>query len=347
MADHNNNNDGIPPEQNFRALAAPFRHRPEMGNCEVLYHLGQIATSLNIKTPEHLPGDTNVPSKSQPEPSKVVTLRSGRVTTQTATAPKTSTIDTREERDKPPEAFPKAPQQAVVEQNLELDEEVEAEETPVDRSRTSSPPQTKQVPVKILVPQRTRKQQDDKQFGKFLDILKQLHINIPLVDALEQMPKYVKFMKDVLSRKIGITEYETVKMTQKSCQYLGKLPPKLQDPGSFTISCVIGNTYQGKALCDLGASINLMPSSIFRQLATGPAKPTTVTLQMLDRSIVKPEGKVEDLLVKVDKFIFPADFIILDYEVDTDVPIILGRPFLATRGVVINVQKGGTHNEST
>ncbi|XP_061351860.1 uncharacterized protein LOC133296819 [Gastrolobium bilobum] len=113
-------------------------------------------------------------------------------------------------------------------------------------------------------------------------------------------------------------------MTQESCKYLGKLPPKLQDPGSFTIPCVIGNTYQGKALCDLGASINLMPSSVFKQLATGPAKSTTVTLQMADRSIVKPEGKVEDLLVKVDRFIFPADFIILDYEADVDVPIILG-----------------------
>ncbi|XP_061338192.1 uncharacterized protein LOC133285049 [Gastrolobium bilobum] len=153
------------------------------------------------------------------------------------------------------------------------------------------------------------------------------------------MPKYVKFMKDILSKKRGITEYETVKMTQESCQYLGKLPPKLRDPGSFTIPCTIGNTYQSKALCDLGARINLMPSSVFKQLATGPAKPTTVTLQMADRSIVKPEGKVENLLVKVDKFIFPADFIILDYEADIDVPIILGRPFLATEGAVINVQK--------
>ncbi|XP_061349597.1 uncharacterized protein LOC133294857 [Gastrolobium bilobum] len=111
------------------------------------------------------------------------------------------------------------------------------------------------------------------------------------------MVKYVKLMKDVLSKKRGIEEYETVTMAQESCKYLGKLPPKLQDPGSFTIHCVIGNTYQGKALCDLGASINLMPSSVFKQLATGPAKPNSVTLLMADRSIVKPEGKVENLLV--------------------------------------------------
>ncbi|XP_061355427.1 uncharacterized protein LOC133299955 [Gastrolobium bilobum] len=154
------------------------------------------------------------------------------------------------------------------------------------------------------------------------------------------MPKYVKFMKDVLSKKRGIEEYETVTLTQESCKYLGKLPPKLQDPRSFTIPYVIGNTYQGKALCDLGANINLMPSSIFKQLATGPAKPTTVTLQMADGSIVKPAGKVEDLLVKVDRFIFPTDFIILDYEADVDVPIILGRSLPVTGGVVINMQKG-------
>ncbi|XP_061357299.1 uncharacterized protein LOC133301659 [Gastrolobium bilobum] len=129
-------------------------------------------------------------------------------------------------------------------------------------------------------------------------------------------------------------------MTQESCQYLGKLPPKLQDPGSFTIPCIIGNTYQGKALCDLGISINLIPLSVFKKLSTGPAEPTTVTLQMADRSIVKPEGKIEDLLVKVDKFILPTDFIILDYEADIDIPIILGRPFLATGGAVIDVQKG-------
>ncbi|XP_061354673.1 uncharacterized protein LOC133299250 [Gastrolobium bilobum] len=98
--------------------------------------------------------------------------------------------------------------------------------------------------------------------------------------------------------------------------------------------------YQGKTLCDLGANINLMLLSVFKQLSTGPAKPTTVTLQMADISIVKPEGKIEDLLVKVDKFILPADFIILDYEADVDVPIILGRSFLETGGAVINVQKG-------
>ncbi|KAH9770116.1 hypothetical protein KPL71_012262 [Citrus sinensis] len=95
-----------------------------------------------------------------------------------------------------------------------------------------------------------------------------------------------------------------------------------------------------KALCDLGASINLMPLSVFKQLGVGECRPTTVTLQLADRSHAYPEGKIEDVLVKVDKFIFPVDFIVLDFEADKEVPIILGRPFLATEKTLIDVQKG-------
>src|SRR5262245_4867092 len=190
-------------------------------------------------------------------------------------------------------------------------------------------------------PQRFEKQKQDNQFKRFLDVLKQLHINIPLVEALEQMPSYAKFMKDVLSKKRRFSEFETVALTKECSAILkNKLPPKLKDPGSFTIPCSIGNNYFGQALCDLGSSINLMPLSIFKKLYVGEARPTTVTLQLSDRFITYPEGKIEDVLVKVDKFIFPADFIVLDYEADRDVPIILGRPFLATGRALIDVQKG-------
>ncbi|XP_062080310.1 uncharacterized protein LOC133785064 [Humulus lupulus] len=114
----------------------------------------------------------------------------------------------------------------------------------------------------------------------------------------------------------------------------------MKDPGSFAIPCTIGNFYCGMALCDLGASINLMPMSIFKQLGIGEVRPTTVTLQLADRSLAHPDGKIEDVLVRVDKFIFPTDFIVLDYEADREVPIILGRPFLATGRTLIDVQKG-------
>ena len=109
-----------------------------------------------------------------------------------------------------------------------------------------------------------------------------------------------------------------------------KIPTKLKDPRSFTIPCSIGNRYAGRTLCDLGASINLMPLSVFKQLGVRECKPTTVTLQLADRSYAYPEGKIEDVLVKVDKFIFLVDFNVLDFEANKEVLIILGRPFLAT-----------------
>ncbi|XP_062093918.1 uncharacterized protein LOC133799948 [Humulus lupulus] len=195
--------------------------------------------------------------------------------------------------------------------------------------------------IKIPYPQRLRKNNLDKQFSKFLEIFKKLHINIPFAEALEKMPMYVKFMKDILAKKRKLEEYETMALTEECSAILQKkLPPKLKDPGSFNIPCSIGGSVETKALCDLGASVNLMPLSIFRRLKLGEARPTTVSLQMADRSIKHPRGVIEDVLVKVGKFIFPADFIILDMEEDANIPIILGRTFLATGRALIDVQKG-------
>ena len=114
----------------------------------------------------------------------------------------------------------------------------------------------------------------------------------------------------------------------------------MKDPGSFTIPCIIGGVEIQKALCDSGASINLMPLSVAKQLILGELIPTSITLQMADKSMVKPEGVLEDVLVIVGKFVFPVDFIILDMEEDSQVPLLLGRPFLATGAALIDMQKG-------
>ncbi|XP_062099872.1 uncharacterized protein LOC133805726 [Humulus lupulus] len=168
-------------------------------------------------------------------------------------------------------------------------------------------------------PQRFQKQQQDGQFRRFLDVLKKLHINIPLVEALEQMPNYVKFLNDILTKKRRLGEFEMVALTEGcSATLKNKIPPKLKDLGSFTIPISFGGR---------------------EKLGIGEARPTTLTLQLADRSMVHPEGKIEDVLIQVDKFIFPADFIILDYEEDRDVSIILGRPFLATERTFIDVEK--------
>ena len=118
------------------------------------------------------------------------------------------------------------------------------------------------------------------------------------------------------------------------------LPEKMKDPGSFTIPCTIGEFEFQKALCDSGVGIDLMSYSIAKKLSLGEITPTTVTLQMADRTLAKPEGIIEDVLVKVGKFFFPADFIILDMEEDSQVPLLLGRPFLATGAALIDMHKG-------
>ncbi|XP_024029348.1 uncharacterized protein LOC112093949 [Morus notabilis] len=190
-------------------------------------------------------------------------------------------------------------------------------------------------------PQRFQKKALDEQFEKFLNIFKRIHINIPFVDALEQMPNYAKFMKGVMSKKLKLEDYETVKLTEECSAIIKRqLSEKLKDPESFTIPCKIGGSTFERALCDLGASINLMPLSVLRKLGLGEVTPTTISLQMADRSITYPWGIIEDVLVKVDKFIFPVDFVVLDMEEDQEIPIILGRPFLATGRALIDVHSG-------
>ena len=196
-------------------------------------------------------------------------------------------------------------------------------------------------PPLIPSPQRLKKGKLEKQFAKFLDIFKKLHINIPFMDALENMPSYMKFMKKILANKNKLGEYQTIALTKECSAILQKkLPPKLKDPSSFAIPFSIGNSVAGKALCDLGASINFMPLSMFKKLKLGEAKPTTISLKLVDRSYQHPRGVIENVLVKVDKFLFSTDFVILDIEEDDKVPIILGRPFLATGKAQINVQEG-------
>ncbi|XP_038874876.1 uncharacterized protein LOC120067377 [Benincasa hispida] len=171
--------------------------------------------------------------------------------------------------------------------------------------------------VKVQLPpfsQRMKKKQDDeRQYYRFMELLKQLHINIPFTEAIKQMPKYAKFVKDMVSKKRSTGKFAMVALMKKSNTII---PPKMRDPGSFTIPCSIEGIYIDQALCDLGANINLI---MWGQLYAHDG---------------------DSLACGQDKFILPADFIILDYEADKDMPIILGRPFLSTGRVQIDVHKG-------
>ncbi|KAI3472480.1 hypothetical protein Pfo_031183 [Paulownia fortunei] len=285
-------------------------------NMEV--HIGQIANMLSIRSQDSFSSNTKTNPK---ENVHAITLRSGK---------ELSDLERK-----------------VITTN-ELAKEIVVEKSDDSPNKEVEKPKSKLFPDNpspyvphIPFPQCFQKQKLDKQFSKFLDVFKKLHINIPFADALEQMPSYVKFMKEILSNKQKLEEYKIVALTEECSAILQKkLPPKLKDPGSFMIPCSIGNSFFDKALCDLGASINLMSLSVYRKLGLGEAKPTTVSLQLADKSVKYPRGIIEDVLVKVDKFIFPAYFIVLDMEEDQDILIILGLPFLVTGRALIDVQKG-------
>ncbi|XP_009790560.1 uncharacterized protein [Nicotiana sylvestris] len=157
------------------------------------------------------------------------------------------------------------------------------------------------------------------------------------MDALREMPGYAKRMKDLMSQKIDFQDLSTITLTQ-TCSVVVTRPmaQKVFDPCSFTIPCTIGSYAFAKALCDLGASINLMPLTIYTKLGIVIARPTSILLQLADRTVKRPTGILDDVLVQVGKFVFSADFIILDCQVDEKIPIILGRPFLATGRALID-----------
>ena len=213
------------------------------------------------------------------------------------------------------------------EKNSQLEQLKESND---QKKKEGVPAYTPAVPF----PQRLQKSRREEQFSKFLDIFKKIEIDIPFAEVISQMPLYAKFLKQILSKKRKIAEEGIVNLTATCSTIIQqKLPAKMKDPGSFTIPCSIGKYEFKKALCDSGASINLMPLSV-------ELTPTAITLQMADRSMAQPEGILEDVLVKVGKFVFPVDFVVMQMEEDTQVPLLLGRHFLATGAALIDVQKG-------
>ncbi|XP_027157875.1 uncharacterized protein LOC113759498 [Coffea eugenioides] len=144
-----------------------------------------------------------------------------------------------------------------------------------------------------------------------------------------------------MTKKRKLVDSETIALTEEfSAIIQNKLPPKLKDPESFTVPCTIGNVEFFKALCDIGASVSLIPLTMARQLGLKELKRTNISLQLADRSIRHPMGILENVLIKVQKFIILVDFVVLDMEKDINVPIILGRPFMATAGTIIDVKCG-------
>ncbi|KAL9360500.1 hypothetical protein Peur_048623 [Populus x canadensis] len=193
--------------------------------------------------------------------------------------------------------------------------------------------------------ERLRKPKHDLMNSEIYELFKQVKVNIPLLDAIKQVPSYAKFLKDLCTVKKRLNVKERAFLTEHASAIIQfKTPPKYKDPGCPTISCIIGNHKIDQALLDLGASVNLIPYTVYEQLGLGEIKPTRITLQLADRSIKIPRGIVEDVLVQVDKFYFPVDFVVLDTAPiqgsNAPIPVILGRPFLATSNALINCRNG-------
>jgi hypothetical protein len=180
----------------------------------------------------------------------------------------------------------------------------------------------------------------DNHFEKFVEVVLRLSINMPLLDAL-QVPTYSRYFKDILANKYEIATLgvDHVEMSLQCSAAIGNGLEKQKDPGCPTIPCSIGSLKFEKALCDLGASVSVMPRDVFEKLRL-PLEPTGTYLELGDNSIHYPLGIAEDVLVKVGHHFIPVDFMVLEMGEREKPPLILGKPFLKTVGATIDVGKG-------
>nr|GEZ62420.1 reverse transcriptase domain-containing protein [Tanacetum cinerariifolium] len=193
------------------------------------------------------------------------------------------------------------------------------------------------IPYPSRMLKQKQQEKDEVQIHKFLQMFKQLHINITLADALILMPKYQKMLKALMSNKEKLQELANTPLNENcSAVILKRLLEKLGDPGKFLISCGFSEL-KCKALVDLGARINLIPLFVWKKLGLPELIPTRMTLELANRAICIPAGIVRDVFIPVGKFTFPADFVIVDYESDPRVHLILGRPFLRNARALIDV----------
>ncbi|GJZ33723.1 reverse transcriptase domain-containing protein [Tanacetum coccineum] len=213
-------------------------------------------------------------------------------------------------------------------------------------SNTQPNPKDKETPIpkpykpKIPYPRRLRKEKMEAQYGKFIDMIRAIRINAPLVDVLPGMPNYGKFLKELVSNKHKLEQISSAFLSDEcSAMIQNKVPPKLGDPESFLIPCTFIKAFSCNALSDFGASINLMSYSLYAKLSLKTLKPTKMSVRLADRSFKHPIRIAENMLVEVGKFTFLVDFVILEMEEDCKLPLILGRPFLHTADAVIRVKQ--------
>nr|GEY06602.1 reverse transcriptase domain-containing protein [Tanacetum cinerariifolium] len=210
-------------------------------------------------------------------------------------------------------------------------------QVPIDEPAVAPKPK-----LTIAYPSRVTKQKlrekDDNLALKFVEIFRKLHFDLSFADAFLHMPKFALMFKNLLNNKEKLFDLATTPVNENcSTVILKKLPEKLEDPVKFLTPCDFLKLDKGLSLADLGASINLMPLSIWRKLSLPKLTPTQMILELADRSTTRPAGIADDVFVKVGKFHFPTDFVVLDYVVDPRIPLIIGRSLLRTGRALIDV----------
>ncbi|XP_023739497.1 uncharacterized protein LOC111887555 [Lactuca sativa] len=227
------------------------------------------------------------------------------------------------------------PKMIEKEQEMELEKEEEKSQAP-----------SKQVPIEAKVtpppfPIRLSKSKHEREDNEIMEMFRKVEVNVPLIDAIKQVPRYDKFLKELCISKKILKGNKIVKVGVNVCIVLHKrLPQKFKDPGVFTVRCKLGNLHVPRAMLDLGASINVLSYSIFKTLNICTLKKNGVSIQLDNRSLVHPEGVLEDVLVQVNELVFLADFYLLDMDDDDSLnlsSILLGRPFLKTAMTKIDV----------
>nr|GEW27185.1 reverse transcriptase domain-containing protein [Tanacetum cinerariifolium] len=214
------------------------------------------------------------------------------------------------------------------------------ENEPIEEPSIVIPKAKANLPYPSRLAKEKHREKDDILAVKFMEIFRNLHFELSFADALVHMPKFTTMFKKLLNNKNKLIELTKTPLNENCfAVVLKKLPEKLGDPGRVLILCDFLEFDNCLALEDLGTSINLMPLSIWKKLRLPTLNDTKMVLELVDRTISKPTGVAENVFVKVGKFYFPADFVVLDFIADPRVPLILGRPFLSTAHAIIDVHE--------
>ncbi|KAH9659131.1 hypothetical protein KPL70_023750 [Citrus sinensis] len=342
--DHPNFSYGVRPS-GFPQQYPPRQPTPPQSNSKSGISLEEIVKSLATNTQQFQQATTASIQNLENQVSQLATTMSRLESQVSGKLPSQSEVNPKQNASAVILRSGKELQEPSKKVTEHVEDELEKNEL-MPKSQDAQPTKAKPLPIVIPppFPSRFAKSKKEEQEKDILETFRKVEVNIPLLDAIKQIPRYAKFLKELCTSKRKLRGDERVHMGENVSTVLQKkLPPKCKDPGIFTIPCKIGSVRVEKAMLDLGASINVMPRSIYSSLNIGALKETGVIIQLADRSNAYPDGVLEDVLVQVNELVFPADFYVLDMEDDNSsnsVSILLGKPFLKTARTKMDVHKG-------